>query len=68
VRADQEKADAYWKSLSAEEQSQLDAEALAAASDATRDAYLTMKRQGGGDGYLLMIRRGYPRPALSNRP
>jgi hypothetical protein len=59
VRADREKADAYWDALPAEEQSRLAAEALAAASASVRDTYLSMKRQGMGDGLLATIRRDY---------
>jgi hypothetical protein len=67
-RADRQAVDAYWKSLSADEQSRLDAEALANADQTTRDTYESMKRRGpGGDGFLSIIRRDYIRQQLRNR-
>jgi hypothetical protein len=67
-RADRQAADDYWKSLSADEQSRLDADALAEADQTTRDTYQTMKRlSGGGDGFLMMIRREYIGRLLKSR-
>jgi hypothetical protein len=56
--------DAYWAKLTPQEQAGLEAKALAAASQSTRDTYLSMKRQRLGDGYLAMIRREYIRTLL----
>ncbi len=55
--------DAYWQSLSAAEQTRLDAEAMAAAEAAARDTYESMKRMGSGDGYFS----AYIRQMLDNR-
>jgi hypothetical protein len=68
-RADRAAADAYWKSLSAEEQSRLDAEALANADPSTREAYNTIKHlANGGDGFLYMIRREHIQRILHSQP
>jgi hypothetical protein len=64
---ERQEADAYWKSLPADEQSRLDAEALANADQATRDTYESMKRMGRGEGYLTIFRRDYIRQLLKNR-
>lgn len=67
--AERQKADDYWKALSAEEQSRLDAEALAAADQSTRDTYQSLKRlNSGGDGFISVIRRDYIRRLLKDRP
>jgi hypothetical protein len=66
-RAERQAEDAYWKSLSADEQSRLTAEVLANADQATRDTYESMKRQRLGDGYLSAIRREHIRQLLKNR-
>lgn len=56
--------DAYWSKLTPTAQSELEAKALAAASETARDTYLTLKRQRMGDGYFSMIRRGYIRTLI----
>src|SRR5262249_15569364 len=66
-RDEQQEVDAYWKSLPADEQSRLEAEALANADQATRDTYESMKRMGRGEGYLSIIRKDYIRHLLKNR-
>jgi hypothetical protein len=67
-RADQQQEDDHWTSLSPDEQSQLDADALANADPATRDAYESVKRMGGsGDGFITILRRDYIRQLLKNR-
>jgi hypothetical protein len=67
-RAERQELDAYFKSLSADEQSRLEAAALANADPATRNTYESMKRLGsGGDGFLSIIRRDYIRQLLKNR-
>jgi hypothetical protein len=67
-RAERQAADAYWKSLPPDEQSRLDAEALANADQATRDSYESMKRLGAGsDTFLIILRRDYIRQQLRNR-
>jgi hypothetical protein len=58
-QAEREAADAYWSSLSAEQQSQLEADALADGGDAVRQTHETMKRFSGSGGYLMMLRRDY---------
>jgi hypothetical protein len=66
--AERQAADAYWTSLSADEQSRLTEEALANADAAARDTYESMKRmRAGGDGFLSMIRRDYIRQLPKNR-
>lgn len=58
--------DAYWSTLTPAEQADLEAKALAAASEEMRDTYLSMKRmRAGGDVYLSMIRREYIRGLLA---
>lgn len=54
-----QQADDHWSKLTPTEQAELEAQALAAASESTRDAYLSMKRQGMGDGFLAGLRRDY---------
>jgi len=66
-QAARQQADHYWESLSTEEQSRLQAQALANADDTVRDTYETMKRLGGGDGYLTIMRRAYIQQLLHNR-
>jgi hypothetical protein len=56
--------DAYWMKLTSQEQAELDAKALAEASETSRQSYLSMKRQGLGDGYLAMLRRQHIRALL----
>jgi len=56
--------DAYWSRLTPDQQAELDANALAAASESARDTYLSMKRSRMGDGYLSMIRREYIRTLI----
>ena len=56
--------DAYWSKLTPAAQAELEAKALAAASEEARQTYLTLKRQGMGEGYLSMIRREYIRTVL----
>jgi hypothetical protein len=59
ARAEQEAADAYWASLSAEQQSRLEADALADGGDEARQIFETMNRIRGGSGYRTLLRRAY---------
>jgi hypothetical protein len=52
-------ADARWSKLTPTAQAELEAKALAAASEDIRNTYLSLKRQGMGDGLLTGLRREY---------
>lgn len=56
-----QQADDHWSKLTPTDQAQLQAQALAAASEASRETYQTLKGFGGdgGDSYLSVIRRDY---------
>lgn len=57
--------DAYWNSLTGDEQERLDAEAMTAADATARDTYQSMRRMGSGDGYFrAYIRRPHIRRML----
>ena len=56
--------EAYWTALPPEEQSRVEADALADAGDEARQTYQLMKRLKAGAGYLASIRRDFIRNHL----
>jgi hypothetical protein len=66
-QAEREEADAYWQSLTPEEQRQLEAEALAAGGEEARQTYETMRHIRAGAGYLKMLRNKYICDIMKNR-
>ena len=56
--------DAYWSKLTPTDRAELEARALAEADEASRETYLSMKRDGSGGGLLAMIRREYIRTLI----
>jgi hypothetical protein len=58
-KAKRQEADAYWATLTPEQQAELDAEILAHASEDERQTYDMLKRIRGGEGYLTMLRIEY---------
>jgi hypothetical protein len=66
-RSENEAIAAYWASLTPEEQSRLQAEALASGGEETRQAYETLKSFRGGIGYLEMLRNDYIRGILQQQ-
>ena len=62
--AETERLDAAWKGLSDIELASFDAEALSSTTESLRSTYQSMKRNGGGDGTLLLIRREHIKKEL----
>ncbi len=59
-------ADAYWQTLSPEQQRQIEEKVLAQAGDVARETYQAMRRLKAGAGYLAMLRRDYLRVQLKS--
>jgi hypothetical protein len=66
-QAQQQAADAYWATLTPEQQAALDAAVLARAGAAARQTYEMLKRRRGGDGYLRPLRIEYIHDLLSRQ-
>lgn len=66
-QAELREADAFWEALTHEEQSRYEVEALAAADEAVRNTITSLRRNGGGDGFLVTVRRDYIRQMLNSR-